>query len=528
MVTALANGAARNSNTIPSVPPPFPELAPPTPIQLRREYVAGGGWGWYGGRTARTLPNPIDDVTSEFGDDLYDRMMFDPQVAAVVSIFKASILETGPAITSVITDVKNPEYDKAKEITDQALRMLEDLEPSFDDALWNLLDCVAVGNKVAEKTYETARAIAGGRIVQNIAKLKVKPRKTTLFAVDTYLNVVGLLVAIPPNGEPVAGTQYFISGNQSYGLIPASKFVISRFRQKDSDPRGTSILRPAYAPWWRKQQIIPEYLKYLSQFAGPSLVGIAAPETQPIVDPSDPTKTISSTEHMLAALEQFRNMTAIAIPNGADVKPIVMQGDGAAFRLALGQEDQQITKAVLTQELATEEGKHMARAAAEVHQDVLDTLVRQGKLSVQSMIRRQVFQPWVALNWGEDFMHLAPIADLGATEQRDKPALWQGAAALMNSGYFTEDQMAVLDSMLGVPVRQTLTALAFRLADKPAAGATGSKPAEPPVPPDRVGVQSHTRQKPTRPQPGTPDKVPDKAALNEWEDSADDDQLQAA
>src|SRR5579871_2036028 len=66
-------------------PPPFPAMEPPSLERISREYVAGGGWAWYG-QVARTLPNSIDDATADFGDDLYERMMFDPQVASVINI----------------------------------------------------------------------------------------------------------------------------------------------------------------------------------------------------------------------------------------------------------------------------------------------------------------------------------------------------------------------------------------------------------------------------------------------------------
>jgi len=529
LVTAVNGQNKTVSGTFPDSPPPFPELTPPTPVQLQKEYVAGGGWGWYGGRTARTLPNAIDDIATDFGDDIYDRMMLDGQIAACVIVYKASILETGPAFTSVVTDQSDPEYDLAKEITDQAIRMIEDMEMSFNDTLWNLLDSCAFGNKVAEKVYQYAPAIKDGRQILTIKSLKVKARRTVLFAVDTYLNVVGLLVAVPPNAEPVPGTTYFTQGQTSYGLISPSKFIISTFRPKDSDPRGTSIIRPAYTPWWRKQQIIPEYLKYLSQFAGPSLVGIAAPDSETVPDPSNPESTITPTQAMLTALEQFRNMTAIAVANGADVKPINMQGDGAAFRLGMAEANDEITKAILTQQLATDEGRHMARAAATVHQDVLDTLVRQGKLSEQDLIRNQLFKPWVALNWGEKAVHLSPIADLGANEQRDKPGLWQGAAALMNSKYFTEDQLQAMDMMLGVPVRQKVTALAFTVAKLQAQKSQAAPPDEPaqddqedqpPPDPNKITVRPHQRNRPRR--PGQPVNEPAQ------EEGAFDDELQTA
>src|SRR5258708_1257132 len=103
-------------------PPPFTPMPAPSLDRLRREYVAGGGWAWYG-QVARTLPNWIDDISAQFGDDIYDRMLYDPQIAAISQIFKASILETGLTLTSAVRSRSDPDYDLAAEIADEAARM---------------------------------------------------------------------------------------------------------------------------------------------------------------------------------------------------------------------------------------------------------------------------------------------------------------------------------------------------------------------------------------------------------------------
>jgi hypothetical protein len=472
----------------PGIVPPVD--IPPDPLRLHREYVASGNWTGYGSNIARILPQAIDDVTADFGADIYERMLFDPQVAASVAIFKASILETGPTITSAVQDKDDPEYDKAKEIADQVSFMLQEMDTSLDDVLWDLLDSVAFGNKVAEAIYELGPAKTGGKPIWLLKKLKTKPRDAVLFATDRYMNLVGLFARFTAQGAVTPGQLFeFPEGDRMtpYTLIPNYKFAVSTFRPRNNDPRGTSILRAAYSPWWRKQQIVPEYLRYIAQFAGPSIVGFTPENAEEAQDPSDPTKIISPQAMMLAALQDLRNGTAAVFPYGALIKEIIMQGDGAAFLRGMAQCDQQITKAVLTQELATEEGQHMARAAAEVHQDVLDTLVRQGKLSASQMMRKQIFRKWVAVNYGQDMTHLAPVADFGGSEERDQPAMWQSAAALANTGYFTVDQLQAMDKKLGLPVRQELPELAPGVrpppAPKPApapAPAPAPKPASPP------------------------------------------------
>lgn len=516
-------------------PPPFPELPPPDSARLQKEYVAGGGWAWYG-QVARTLSNSIDDVTADFGEDLYSRMLYDPQISAVHTIWKASILESGLNLTSAVRSRKDPDYDLAAEIADEAAHMIQEFDGTLDDVLWDMLNCVSFGNRVAEQTYRLQAARKDGRKILVLDKLKVRPMRSTVYAVDIYFNLVGLLIRVPPNASPWSATMMFGPDDEPFNLIAPHKFVIMNNKPKDNDPRGTSILRPAYSAWWRKQQIIPEYLRYLSQFAGPSLIGYVGPEATP--QPDGQGGVITAEQVMLGALQALRNGTAAAFPNGASVDPLVMQGDGAAFLRAIDHCDQQITKAVLTQELATEEGKHMARAAAEVHQDVLDTLIRQGKLAYGTQIRNQLFKRWVGYNWGNDAVHLAPLVGLGKTVLRDSPAMWGAAAQLMGQGYLAPSQLQALDEQIGLPVRDELelypveedpndpassedtgTPVGQPAADAPPSSQPGRAPTSAvgaplkPELPDKAPWQksipppSSTKHKPTVAKPSLPGKV---------------------
>jgi phage gp29-like protein len=180
---------------------------------------------------------------------------------------------------------------------------------------------------------------------------------------------------------------------------------------------------------------------------------------------------------LLASLLAFRNGSALALPAGSAVTPIQSLGDGAAFTRAITDCNHEIIKAILTQTLATEEGEHQARAAAAVHSDVLDTLVRQGKKSVVRMLARDVLRPWVAYNWGPRADALVPIPSLGTTEEQDKTALMNAVANLQRAGYPHPSQYPAIDQMLGLPVRD-LTQDAGAEQQPAPAGQSGTQPAE--------------------------------------------------
>jgi hypothetical protein len=205
-------------------------------------------------------------------------MMFDPQVSASVNTLKTGILADGVSVTPAVTDKSDAAHARAQEIADFVADCLDDLDPSIDQTLWTLFDALAYGSKVAEQVY----ALDGGQL--RLVSLKVKERRTTAFVVDAYLNIVGIIGLMPGQPMPIVSSLLIDRPEEQPNLLPREKFAILSYWPRDSDPRGTSILRAAYRPWWDKQQTIPEYLKYLAQFAGPSIIA-TAPERRAALPP---------------------------------------------------------------------------------------------------------------------------------------------------------------------------------------------------------------------------------------------------
>jgi hypothetical protein len=520
-------------------------VAAPGPRDLTRESIAGGSLA-YVGNYARALPTYIDDISRDFdlGDSVYARMSVDPQIAAALSIFKASILEDGVTFAPAVEDADDPDYDLATEISDECERMWDDLSTASDDVLWNMMDSIAEGNKLAEQVYELRPGVVTGRRLLQLESLKVKPRQSYLFVTDAFDNLVGILGRRPGDPMPTGGRWPLDTKNPPENLFATQKFAIASFRPKDGDPRGTSILRPAYDPWWRKRQALVEYVKYLAQFAGPSIWATLPEGTTPAGAALDylgnvqttstgtPASGPSPLDDLLASLQAFRNGTAGAFAHGTELHELMMQGEGAAFLRAIAECNMSIVKTILTQTLTTEEGEHQARAAAQVHQDVLDTLVRQGKRSVVRMVAKQILRPWVTYNWGEQVAQsLVPKASLGSTEEVDRAPMIQAIASLAKSPYLHPSQLPELDSMLGLPVRdlsqdEPVVVSGPQGSEPPPAGdgVSGTPPAdapsqpgqppadqqqsdqgqqeeEPPVPPNKVKVRPHIRGKPRRRKP---------------------------
>lgn len=404
------------------------------------EYVSAS-WLWRG---VRTLPPQLDDITNELGIEIYERMMLDPQVAAIVNVLRASVLADGLTLAPAV-DEDDPGHARAVEISDFCTSVLADMETPIMDALWDLLLAIPMGVRIAEQVYR----VDAGKLV--LHRLKVKRRGAIAMVVDPYLNVVGVVGARPGQALPIS----FAASDVQHapGLIDRRKFAILSFRPRDGDPRGTSALRTAYNAWWVKQQTWPEMLKYLAQFASPSLVGTTAEKATEVLDPVT-GKKISATAALLAALQDFRNGSALAVPYGTAIDTLQVSGGGEPFYRTIDLCDRQMVMGVLHQTLAILEGQHQARAASETHQDVLDTIVRQMRGWVARMVRTDILRPLVAYNYGDEAAKaLTPLPSLGYTAQQDMAGMMTAVAQLARAGYIHPSQYAALDAQLGLPVR---------------------------------------------------------------------------
>lgn len=408
---------------------------------------------WFSGYP-RTLPFPIDDITRDFGDDLYDRMALDPKIAQTLAVLKTGIIEEGMILTAPVTDQSDPRSKPAAEILKAAQSMLQNLDMDVDALLWNMLAGLHLGNKVSELVFGYVEE--DGKVRIDVRKIHVKPRNSLAFVIDSFGNIVGFVALIPGNANTVLQNSY-VDLKKTENLLPRDKFWVFTNRQEDQDPRGTSILRPAYEFWNIKHQVIREYLKYLTQFASASLFA-TTPEGAEVQKERDANgvatgNVIDPWAVMRTALEAFRNGSVMTAPFGTELKEIFSQGDGTAFSKAIDFLTREMVSSILGQTLASEEGEHQSRSASSVHQNILASIIRQLKRTLCFSIRKDILVPWVERNWGTEFKNLAPEVSLGETETPNLPQLMTAVANLFNSTYLSPTQLAGVDKLLNLSQR---------------------------------------------------------------------------
>ncbi len=389
-------------------------VQPLTRPKADREYVVGGASSsFYTTTRQQVLPLAFDDLTYDLGYDLYQRMMNHPQVKAKINILITWILQSGVTFAPAVTDKDADGYEQAAELVSWCERVFDDLDTSSDDVLYDLASAIAYGCRVAElvSAYDETYT---GKTQLVIRRMNVKPVPSVRFVVDDYLNVQGIYGGMITDGD----------GPPRARVLPREKFAIWSFRPSNNDPRGTSLLRSAYNAWNTSLQVLPEYYKYLVQFASPSIFGTTAPNAQDerVVDSEGVTRTVSAQEALLYKILAFQNGTGMAAPEGTQLDVLWSQGDGKAFLNALERFDNEIAVAITNQLLATEQGKYGSKSQAGTHQDAITIAIQQMKRSLCRMLRRDVLYDTVRVNYGDDVAALTPLVSLGKTDQRD----WSG------------------------------------------------------------------------------------------------------
>lgn len=428
-------------------------------VDPKEQYVAGGTWVSTG-NLGRALPYAIDDISAEFGADIYERMMLDPQVNSCFLTVVLGIVSQGWTVQSAVTDDSDPEYKQADDIAQLCRRSLEKV--NFTAVLVQMLQALMFGNKIAEVIYEVPDTgpDAGKLCLKDI---RPKPRQSVAFVVDAYMDLIGILGRAPGAGMVLQTGGFILKPEDSPNLFPLDKFFILTHSMKDSIPSGTSIGRAAFAPWQDKQNALQRYARWQTAAAGGLLIGTTAEGAQPVqnvdangnpvFDVNNNPVVTTPEQAMVNAMVQFQDMSAAAFPFGAKVEPLMVGDRGEGYTAAVNLYNDEISKAMTGQTLATNEGRHQARAASETHADILDLHIQQGKNEAENAVNTQLLRMLTLLNFGEKALHLTPKFSLSDSQLKDFAANATAIASLVTAGFFIPEQYSAIDAWLGSPPR---------------------------------------------------------------------------
>ncbi|MEQ1761615.1 MAG: DUF935 family protein [Pyrinomonadaceae bacterium] len=433
------------------------------PKNRKKEYLSGGSLRTLSpllGNAVQVLARFQDDLNREFTDRAYDDMLKDPAVAASVDILKSLILSEPLRVEARVQDKKAADYEISKKVADFVSKNLRKMGRSTQAILWEALDAIAYGSSLVETVFEDA--VEDGVPVLRLKDLKTRSRSNYALVVDRFYNVLG---AIPTEmGFQASGVYTGSTKPDPDKVIPREKFLLVALITKNSDPRGVSLIRPAWNAYYLKTQVWPAYLKFLVQFASPSIVGFTPDNAEevevlddngtPLLNADGTMQTISAEEDMLATLLGFQNGTVAVLKGGSKLELLKSEGQGEAFSAAVDLFDRQIAMAILKTHRTLLESRHSSKADSESAADITDVFVASLREILGQAFTRDVARVLVEINFGPEIAdEYTPDVTLKSMPKQDFSKAADAISKLWTSKFLHSSQVAGADGMVGLPER---------------------------------------------------------------------------
>lgn len=182
-----------------------------------------------------------------------------------------------------------------------------------------------------------------------------------------------------------------VLSNGNIPLTEERKFLVYRNNPRAENPYGTSDLLMCYWPWKFKQLGWDFWLAAAKKAGVPSLAAL--------FDAQDPVKAKESAAVLSDTLEQVEGGSGVALANVKDLKVLSMSGVLADHKVLIETCNQEISFALTTQSLSTQEGAYGTRAQATVH-DANLLRVCHGDAKALNGTLQQLIDWMVELNFG--------------------------------------------------------------------------------------------------------------------------------
>jgi len=316
-------------------------------------------------------PAEFDDLMSQHGYAIYERMLTDAHVKACFNLKRWGVLSVPwrlePADAS-------PDAQRAHEFVQYTLHTMQG---GVFGLLWRVLDALAKGCAILEKLY-AYRAEPPYAGYWTLVGFKAKNPALFRFEVDAYRNVRALILHAP-------------DGRQL--TLPREKFILYAYNPRYESPAGESDLRAAYRAWRSKERILQQWDLFLSKYASPTLIGVYKRGLPP-----------AQQEELLRALDKVQQETAMIVPEEVQVSALEFKQSGAeSFAQAITHHNAEIAKSILGETLTTDEGKRVGSLAlGQVHLQVLQTQLRALRAELaERVMHDQLIRPLVRLNFGD-------------------------------------------------------------------------------------------------------------------------------
>jgi SPP1 gp7 family putative phage head morphogenesis protein len=314
--------------------------------------------------------NPDDLARRKGGLKVYDEMLKDDQIKALLAIKKKAVTAPGWDIVPASEDPKDIEIAEFVNWT------LRNMKGTLRRDIEEILTALDYGFSISEEVWEV---IKRGPYQGKIGFKAIKTRKPHDFDFeqDEHDNITALI-------QQVGGER------RNY---PMDKFVHFAYEGRFGNPYGTSDLRAAYRSWWSKNIIIKFWNIFLERFGMPTVVGKYKRGAL--------QEDIDDVEHIL---EDIQSKMSITIPDDLKIELIEAQRQGqAGYDAAIEKHNTMMARSLLIPDkLGYTESKGGAYNLGEKHFDFFMTMVDDlGKEIEETIMLEQVIKRLVDYNFAD-------------------------------------------------------------------------------------------------------------------------------
>lgn len=466
-----------------ALPSPAAKRKPGRPRKLisaadpSREYTVGGTTSQVAGINNNAdwmrLSGSVDDMDLRLGWHTKAEMDNDPFVSAALTTIALGATSRDAEVRPAPSNLFEAEGDDARavqvaEFIRRYFGYLAQTHRNINLTAYQVLrNALKIGFSNSEIVTELRKGgVDDGKRVAT--RIKSKNRFNSAFVVDRQLNVLGIAgftgdysqyqnpYAAMTGGSGIIPVTQLGAG---WELLPREKWLsVTNAPPDDDSPTGSSVLRPAFTGWRAKRDNWPLYFKSLDSTALPFLWATlpehgAGRKVKPLVNgiPDENAAEVDLATVIYQALEQGRQGGIAVLPYGSQVHSISNPQGGDQFVGARGVFNGEITQCILLQSLATGTDRHMARAAGEVHENILGLAIRHHRRGICDNITRDVIGPAVRMNFTKEYWHLIPSLSFGEVELHDFAAWSEAMSKLNQSGLLHVSQYPFIHAILGLP-----------------------------------------------------------------------------
>ena len=368
--------------------------------------------------------NPDDIFQKKYNYDLFREMREDDQIGAVLTLKKFFIL-------SGQREIQCDNKDVADFITWNIDYYLDCL---FDESLLDILTCIDFGFSITEKVFKITDTQKWGKKIV-LDQLRTRPPDTFEFDQDSQGNIIKIR-------QHTAGADI---------EIDAPKVIHYMYQPEYDNPYGTSELNLGiYRAWWSKNAIIKFWNIYLERFGMPTVVG------------KYPQGMSSGINDLKAVLKNIQSKTSIIIPEEVKLE-LLNAGSGGqdGYEKAIDKYNIMIARKALIPDLlglsgAQTSGGSYALGASQFN--MFYNNIRNETKKLERMINREIIQPLVAWNFGNNIECVLKINQVDEERKQKDLDLWIRAVQTGNVPV-NDDQLNWFFKSLNMPEKQKGDAL---------------------------------------------------------------------